>query len=126
MHNVIGMALRISKLSHAVVRAKVAHTSAPVQMGQHFRLLSILSADYIYEVAPTLDSSITESKLGDVFCSVDSYVKQDDVLAIIETNKGPVEVTATLHGVITEIFLAEGDSVVSHQDMFTLKPCMLH
>lgn len=56
-----------------------------------------------------------EKKVGDA-------VAADEVVMEIETDKTAVAVPAPCHGIIEEIFVADGDTVKSGQQLFRLKP----
>lgn len=55
-----------------------------------------------------------EKKVGDA-------VAIDEVVMEIETDKTTVAVPAPCHGIIEEIFVADGDTVKSGQQLFRLK-----
>lgn len=69
---------------------------------------------------PQFADSVSE---GDIrfTCKVGDAVAADDVVMEIETDKTTVAVPAPTHGVIEEIFVADGDTVKSHQNLFKLK-----
>lgn len=62
---------------------------------------------------PTIRSRF-EKKVGDA-------VAADEVVMEIETDKTTVGVPAPSHGIIEEIFVADGDTVKSGQQLFRLK-----
>lgn len=56
-----------------------------------------------------------EKKVGDA-------VAADEVVMEIETDKTTVGVPSPIHGIIEEIFVADGDTVKAGQQLFRLKP----
>ncbi|XP_055908326.1 dihydrolipoyllysine-residue succinyltransferase component of 2-oxoglutarate dehydrogenase complex, mitochondrial [Eupeodes corollae] len=69
---------------------------------------------------PAFADSVSE---GDVkfTCKVGDYVKTDQVVMEIETDKTTVGVPAPFGGIIEEIFVADSDTVKAGQQLFKLK-----
>ena len=60
---------------------------------------------------PTMGESVAEGTLSSFVKTVGDRVKKDETIAEIETDKVALEVPATADGVISELLIAEGDSV---------------
>jgi 2-oxoglutarate dehydrogenase E2 component (dihydrolipoamide succinyltransferase) len=60
---------------------------------------------------PTLGESVSEATVGTWFKKVGDYVKADEPLVELETDKVSVEVPAPKSGILTEIVAATGDTV---------------
>lgn len=64
--------------------------------------------------------SITEGELARWEKKVGEYVKQDELMATIETDKVDVQFNSPESGVVVEQFFKEGDSVQTGQDFYKL------
>jgi 2-oxoglutarate dehydrogenase E2 component (dihydrolipoamide succinyltransferase) len=88
---------------------------------QHVR--SIQTTSQLLEVVkvPPFADSVSE---GDVKFDkkVGDAVAADEVVMEIETDKTTVGVPSPIHGIIEEIFVADGDTVKAGQQLFRLKP----
>lgn len=60
---------------------------------------------------PEITESISEGSIGEWLVQASHIVEEDDVLALIETDKIAVEVRTKRKGVVTEINGAESDTV---------------
>lgn len=60
---------------------------------------------------PGMGDSISEGDVLEIVKQPGEYVNQDDILAVIETDKVEVEITAPKAGIIKEYFAAVGDTV---------------
>lgn len=84
-----------------------------------FRPFSISAQRFNSKATVHIDTlggeSIDEAKLQSFNRKVGDYVKQDDVLAVIETEKVALEVYAPETGVIQQVFVEEGDTVTIGQ-----------
>jgi 2-oxoglutarate dehydrogenase E2 component (dihydrolipoamide succinyltransferase) len=69
---------------------------------------------------PTMGDSITEGTVQKWNKGVGDYVKTDEPIATIETDKISVEIRAPSSGVIKEIFVKEGDSVQVGAQLYVL------
>ena len=65
---------------------------------------------------PTMADSITEGELARWEKKVGEFVKQDELIATIETDKVDVQVNSPESGVVVEFFAKEGDSIQVGQD----------
>ena len=65
--------------------------------------------------APTFPESVQEGSLATWHKQVGETVKRDELLVDIETDKVVLEVVAPAAGVLTEVFKAEGDIVLSNE-----------
>ncbi|RMZ79580.1 hypothetical protein DV737_g3303, partial [Chaetothyriales sp. CBS 132003] len=71
---------------------------------------------------PPMAESISEGTLSSFLKQVGDHVEQDEEIASIETDKIDVSVTAPQAGVITELLVSEGDTVVVGQDLAKIEP----
>lgn len=69
---------------------------------------------------PPLGDSITEATVVEFTKNVGDPVHEDEVLAILETDKVSVDIFSSADGVITEILVEEGDTVLVAQDIITI------
>jgi pyruvate dehydrogenase E2 component (dihydrolipoamide acetyltransferase) len=58
---------------------------------------------------PELGENITAADVLKVLVKVGDTIKQDDIVLEIETDKATIEVPSTVSGVITDVFVKEGD-----------------
>lgn len=63
-------------------------------------------------LVPPLGESIAEASIKSLKKRVGESVKQDDLVALLETDKVTIEITAPCDGVIASLNVKEGDSVV--------------
>ncbi|KAJ1969794.1 2-oxoglutarate dehydrogenase complex E2 component [Dispira parvispora] len=77
-------------------------------------------ADKVIKV-PQMAESITEGTLKQWTKQVGEFVKQDDEVATIETDKIDVPVNAPVSGIIKEVFAQEEDTVAVGADLFRLE-----
>lgn len=62
-------------------------------------------------IVPTLGESVTEATVSKWFKSAGDFVKQDEQLLELETDKVTLEVNAPVSGVLSEILIKEGETV---------------
>ncbi|MBB4659269.1 2-oxoglutarate dehydrogenase complex dihydrolipoyllysine-residue succinyltransferase [Parvularcula dongshanensis] len=67
--------------------------------------------DAVEITAPSSGESVTEADIGSWLVKVGQFVKQDDPVVSLETDKAAVDVPAPISGVLTEIRANEGDTV---------------
>ncbi|CAD8183085.1 unnamed protein product [Paramecium pentaurelia] len=60
---------------------------------------------------PTMGDSITEGDVKELQKKVGDYVNQDDVIALIETDKVTIDIRCADSGIITQMFAADGAKV---------------
>ncbi len=60
---------------------------------------------------PTLGESVSEAGIAKVYKKVGDFIKTDEILVELETDKVSLEVNAVKSGIITEIKVKEGDNV---------------
>ncbi|KAG2174527.1 hypothetical protein INT44_006790 [Umbelopsis vinacea] len=77
-------------------------------------------ADKVVKV-PQMAESISEGTLKQWVKNVGDYVKQDEEVATIETDKVDVSVNSPASGTIIEVFAAEEDNVAVGADLFKLE-----
>lgn len=70
--------------------------------------------------APTLPESVPDGTIATWHKSVGDPVSRDELLVDIETDKVVIEVVSPTDGVLTEIFKATGDTIVSNQAIATV------
>ncbi|KAL5008459.1 hypothetical protein ScPMuIL_014040 [Solemya velum] len=87
---------------------------------RHFHTTIAAYDDFKVVNAPPFAESITE---GDVRWerAVGDYVKEDDVVCEIETDKTGIPVVSPCAGVVEELFAGDGDTVEAGQKLFKLK-----
>ncbi|KAI9164552.1 hypothetical protein H9P43_008411 [Blastocladiella emersonii ATCC 22665] len=78
-------------------------------------------ADFVTVKVPQMADSISEGTLKTWHKKVGDFVKADEEVATIETDKIDVAVNAPASGVIAELFAAEEDTVVVAADLFKLE-----
>ena len=64
-------------------------------------------------MVPALGESVSEATVSTWFKKVGDYVKQDEMLCELETDKVSVEVPSPVSGVLSEIIAAEGETVAA-------------
>ena len=64
-------------------------------------------------MVPALGESVSEATVSTWFKKVGDFVKQDEMLCELETDKVSVEVPAPVAGVLAEIIAAEGETVAA-------------
>jgi 2-oxoglutarate dehydrogenase E2 component (dihydrolipoamide succinyltransferase) len=69
---------------------------------------------------PTMADSITEGELARFERQVGEFVKADELVATIETDKVDIQVNSPEKGIIVKYFVKEGDSVEVGADLFEL------
>lgn len=69
---------------------------------------------------PTMGDSITEGTIQEFQAKEGDFVKRDDVVAVIETDKVMVDIRAPADGVIKKFFFGEGDVIEVNADFFEL------
>ena len=65
-------------------------------------------------MVPALGESVSEATVSTWFKKPGDFVKQDEMLCELETDKVSVEVPAPVSGVLTEIIAAEGATVAAN------------
>ena len=68
---------------------------------------------------PALGESITEVMVGEFYKGVGDYIKADEELVEIESEKATMDVPAPVSGIITEIVLEQG-TVATIGDMLVI------
>ncbi|CAJ0939949.1 unnamed protein product, partial [Mesorhabditis belari] len=88
---------------------------------RYLQLSSQKFADVIVVEGPAFAESISE---GDIRWSkqVGDFVKEDELVAEIETDKTSVEVPAPQSGTIVELLVADGSKVTAKQKLYKLQP----
>ncbi|KAG7692201.1 hypothetical protein KL930_005139 [Ogataea haglerorum] len=71
---------------------------------------------------PEMAESITEGTLASFAKEVGEYVRQDELIATIETDKIDVEVNAPISGKVTELLVNVDDTVEVGQDLLKIEP----
>ncbi|GMI15095.1 hypothetical protein TrVE_jg13972 [Triparma verrucosa] len=69
---------------------------------------------------PTMGDSITEGTIVDIPAPPGTYVNEDDVVVVLETDKVSVDVRATESGVVTEIHGEMDDVVEVGEDLYKI------
>ena len=59
-------------------------------------------------------------EVSQVLCEVGSRVFEDETVLVVETDKLAFDVKASRSGVVSEVLVAVGDSVLEHQPVYTL------
>ncbi|KAG7876900.1 hypothetical protein KL905_005189 [Ogataea polymorpha] len=121
--------LRKSSLSAAFARG-LKTTIRPTPIASNLTLrsqnlrTSMLFARHNSQVVkvPEMAESITEGTLASFAKEVGDYVKQDELIATIETDKIDVEVNAPISGKVTELLVNVDDTVEVGQDLLKIEP----
>lgn len=71
---------------------------------------------------PTMGDSITEGTVQEYSVQEGSFVKRDDVIAVVETDKVMVDIRAPEDGVVTKFYVGEGDVIEVDADFFEIDP----
>merc|ERR1719197_1706980 len=71
---------------------------------------------------PAMGDSITEGSIASIDKPVGSTVQADDIIAQIETDKVTIDVRAPESGTVTEVLVAEGDTVTVGQHIVSFEP----
>ena len=72
--------------------------------------------------APAFPESVADGEVASWHKQAGDSVRRDDLLVEIETDKVVLEVPAPDSGVITEILVQEGETIVSEQVLATMEP----
>ena len=80
-----------------------------------------MSQDVLKVTVPVLGESITEATIATVKFKSGDYVKRDDILIELETEKVTLEVYAPESGIISEIKVKSGDNVLINQELLSIK-----
>ena len=112
MFRAVGSAVRASaRQSVAAAAGRSSSTFA--------RTLPCQMATHVVEV-PSMGDSITEGTLISWEKSPGEAVEQDEVLAVIETDKVNVDVRAPYSGVLTEVFASLDEDVAVGASLLTI------
>ncbi|KAG7194740.1 2-oxoglutarate dehydrogenase complex E2 component [Scheffersomyces spartinae] len=98
----------------------VAKNQMPISGGIHLQLNAARYASVTVKV-PDMAESITEGTLSAYLKNVGDYVKQDETIATIETDKIDVEVNAPVSGTITELLVEAEETVEVGQDLVKIE-----
>lgn len=71
---------------------------------------------------PTMGDSITEGTVQEYSAKEGDFVKRDDIVAVVETDKVMVDIRAPEDGVITKFHVPEGEVVEVGADFFEIDP----
>ncbi len=74
--------------------------------------------------APSWGLPLANNVLGtvsDLFCPVGSAVREDDVVAVIETDKLSVDVKATHAGTVEALLVHVGDEILERQPLYSIR-----
>ncbi|RXK37760.1 2-oxoglutarate dehydrogenase E2 component (dihydrolipoamide succinyltransferase) [Tremella mesenterica] len=92
----------------------------PLLLRSKFHSSSLLRAETVK--VPQMAESITEGTLKQWSKAVGDFVKADEEVATIETDKIDVSVNAPMSGKITELLAEEDSTVTVGQDLFKIEP----
>lgn len=71
---------------------------------------------------PTMGDSITEGTVQEYSAKEGDFVKRDDVVAVVETDKVMVDIRAPQDGLIKKFFVGEGEVIQVDGDFFEIDP----
>lgn len=71
---------------------------------------------------PTMGDSITEGTVQEYSAQEGEFVKRDDIVAVVETDKVMVDIRAPEDGVITKFHVPEGEVIEVGADFFEMDP----
>ncbi|PWZ00754.1 dihydrolipoamide succinyltransferase [Testicularia cyperi] len=109
-------------LSTAATSSKAAFTVGAKQTLSAQRFFSSSSRHNEVVKVPQMAESITEGTLKQWNKKVGDFVKADEEVATIETDKIDVSVNAPQSGTIVEVYANEEDTVEVGKDLFKLEP----
>ncbi|OWT42220.1 2-oxoglutarate dehydrogenase E2 component (dihydrolipoamide succinyltransferase) [Cryptococcus neoformans] len=116
--------LRSISLARNVSKAQISRTAlqprANIVFRSSFHSSSLLLAETVK--VPQMAESITEGTLKQWSKQVGDFVKQDEEIATIETDKIDVSVNAPVSGTITELLAEEESTVTVGQDLLKIEP----
>lgn len=70
---------------------------------------------------PTMGDSITEGTVQTYSAKTGDFVKRDDVVAVVETDKVMVDIRAPEDGIIKKYFANEGETILVGSDFFEIE-----
>ncbi|XP_060076472.1 dihydrolipoyllysine-residue succinyltransferase component of 2-oxoglutarate dehydrogenase complex, mitochondrial-like [Ylistrum balloti] len=114
---------QVSPLKHSE-NLRLLQNVSKLQVGrggrQSFHQSAVFYDEFKIVNTPTFAESVTE---GDVRWekAVGDYVKEDDVVCEIETDKTSIPVPSPAAGYVEELLVQDGDRVEPHQPLFKLK-----
>ncbi|KAK4689952.1 2-oxoglutarate dehydrogenase E2 component (dihydrolipoamide succinyltransferase), partial [Tremellales sp. Uapishka_1] len=119
---------RTASSSRPIISRGLARQAPPLRstVARHvvlrsaFHTSSFLLAETVK--VPQMAESITEGTLKQWNKQVGDFVKQDEEIATIETDKIDVSVNAPFSGKITELLAEEDDTVAVGQDLLKIEP----
>lgn len=84
--------------------------------------MSVPAFDEQIVKVPDMAESITEGSLKEYTRKVGEYIKQDETIATIETDKIDVEVNSPVSGYVRELFFGEDDTVNVGDNLLKIEP----
>ncbi|CCD26989.1 dihydrolipoyl transsuccinylase NDAI_0J00970 [Naumovozyma dairenensis CBS 421] len=121
----------VSTTSTAIKRQyhliKTNYTSSPLTLNNTVLSSSLTFYNHAHRFAstkvevPPMAESLTEGSLKEFTKKVGDYIKQDDLLATIETDKIDIEVIAPVTGKITKLNFNPDDTVVVGDELATIE-----
>jgi 2-oxoglutarate dehydrogenase E2 component (dihydrolipoamide succinyltransferase) len=67
-----------------------------------------------------MGDSITEGTIQTFMKQIGDYIKMDEIVAVIETDKVNLDIRCAHEGVLTKLFANEGDTVEVNADFFEI------
>ena len=61
---------------------------------------------------PSMGDSISEGTVAEFVVSVGEYVEEDEIVAVVETDKVMVDIRSPHSGVVQEYFAEEGETIL--------------
>ena len=109
-----------SSVQVAPVHAETTVPAAVVPLPTQSSASAPVAAQLVQVPVPIMGESITTGMLAKWNIKGGDFVKADDIIASIETDKVNVEVHSPHSGVITEMYAAEGDEVNVGKPLFAI------
>lgn len=116
---------RLANTSSSLCSTKMLTTPATRPMNQSMVTMAIARPtlpllDKVVVKVPTMGDSITEGTIVEWSAAVGQQVKEDDVIALIETDKVTIDIKAEINGVITQHYGQVDDNVNVGSELYEI------
>lgn len=103
--------LQVSIEKENVYRIRIDDREYIVEVARKSYTISSTSPKTVQELAGFLVSAEVPGKVVDIFVKEGDYVKEGDVIAVLESMKMEIEITSPRKGVVKRIFTSKGSFV---------------
>ena len=112
--------MRMRRL-HAAPLARVALLRHVPTLTMRARMLATRTLDtpFISDTVPLAEGVL--GKVEEVLCTPGQAVEENEVIAVVETDKVTLDVRASSKGVIAAVLIEVGDEVKERQPIYTLE-----